>query len=115
MACERPRPRSSHVPRLAKILLLFGAVREIIEQSHAVGLSPNTDLSGILERAVFPINRLLAIERHREMVVLKVYPHGVPYVGSHFHIRTLLFTSPPIDRLIDGHVVFQRVRSIDVV
>src|SRR5580765_3895967 len=55
-------------------------IHEVIELRLAVGFCPHADLPRVLERLVVPIERLLAVERHREMTALKLDPEGMPLV-----------------------------------
>src|ERR1700730_6078512 len=94
---------------------LFRAVTEIIEQRHAFRFAPDAHLSRILERLVIPVDGFLAIEHHREMVALKIYPEAVPLVRRHLHIRPLLFRTAAVYCVVDGDVVLERVGTGDVV
>jgi len=49
------------------------------------------------------------------VVALDVDSQGVPLVGSPLHILALLFSSPAIDRGVNGDVVFDGIRTCNVV
>src|SRR6266581_1107776 len=94
---------------------LLRTVAEVVEHRHAVGLRPDAHLAGILERAVIPIKGLLAVKGDAEVSAGKVRPDRVPDIGRDLHIGPLLLSTSTVDRVVDRDVVFQGIRSGDVV
>src|SRR4030095_3236844 len=81
-ARSRPAHAPAHAAPSASIVTsrcrtadrLLRAIGKVVELGHAVGLRPDADLPCILERLVVPVERLLAVERDREMAALEVNP-----------------------------------------
>ena len=48
--------------------------REVIEQRYTVRFGPDADPARILECIVVPVERLFAVKRHGEVIVLKINP-----------------------------------------
>src|SRR6266852_358175 len=93
----------------------FCAVTEIVEQRHAVGFGPDSDLASVLERFVVPLDGLLAIVGDRKVIAGEVHPDGVPHIGRDLHVRALPLVTSSIDGVVDGHVVFQGVGTSNVI
>src|SRR2546427_770940 len=87
------------------------AVSEVVEQRHAVGLSPDANHSGVGEGLVVPLDGLLPVERHGEMIAAEVHAQGVPLAGGDLHARSFLFCALAFDRVVDGHVVYHTVKG----
>src|SRR5262245_61681590 len=87
---------------------LLRPIRKVIELRHAVRFRPDADFPRILERLVVPLERLLSVERHREMIALEVHPQGMPLVRRDLQVGALLLGPPAVDRVVDGDIVLER-------
>src|SRR4029450_8464704 len=114
-AVAPPTIASAAAPAQTIAARLLRSIHKIIERRDAVRLRPDAHLSRILERVVVPVERFLAVERHREMGALKIHTQRMPLVGRHLQARPLLLGPAAVDRVVDGDVVLERVRSRDVV
>src|SRR5215208_8338461 len=112
----RPSARASvNTVSFAPQRWLLGAVDEVVEQGHTVSLGPHPDLARVLERFVTPVQRALAVQHHGEVIPLKIDAQGVPLISSDSHPRSLRFGTPPVDRVVDRHVVLERIGARDVI
>src|SRR5882762_1563637 len=57
------------------------AVVDFVEQRHAVGLGPQSHLSGVAEGGVFDLEQLLAVVKHPEAVAFEIDTEGKPLIG----------------------------------
>src|SRR2546429_3353397 len=80
-AAERLRkntPTSSQSRRLFHL-----TVNDFVEQRHAVGLGPQSDLSGVAEGRIFDLEELLAVVEHdvvleqRSMATVRMIRHSI--------------------------------------
>src|SRR5215471_4561820 len=94
---------------------LFGTVSEVVKQRHAVGFSPDTDLSGILNLGVIPFEGLLAVVGDGEVAALEIHAQCMPLVGRNLHICALTLHAAPVDCVVNRDVVFKRVGARNVV
>src|SRR5260221_8672889 len=78
-------------------LRLRAAVTEIIKQGHAIGLCPDPDFAGILERVVIPFQSLFSVAGYGEMIAAKVHPQRVPLAGPDRHLRAFLLGAFALD------------------
>src|SRR6266480_7700985 len=86
---------------------LLDAVNEIVEQGDAVGLGPNTDLAGVLESVVLPLQGFLAVKDDGKIVAVKIHAECVPLIGGDFYVGAFLLGALALDGVIDGNVVFE--------
>src|SRR6266487_7145583 len=107
----KPEPIHKASRRTVALLIAWSltAVAEIIKQLHAIGFGPDANHSSFGKGFVVPLDGFLPIERHGEMIAAEVHPQGVPLVGGDLHVRSFLLCPLAFDRVINGHVVFERV------
>ena len=96
-------------------IVLFTAIGKVIKQRDAVGLGPDSNLSGVFKRLVIPFQRFLAIKRYREVSGLKIDSKRMPLVRSNLYPRPLSLGAAPVNRIVDGDVVFQGIGAGDIV
>src|SRR5439155_14538058 len=113
------KPKHIHKASRRTVALLIAwslaAVAEIIEQRHAVSFRPYADHARFGESLVAPLNGFLPVQRHDEMIISEIHSQGVPLAGYDFHVSAHLLRPLAFDRVVDGHVVFQRVGACDVI
>src|SRR5258708_1709281 len=107
--------RSKSEQKISFFIGLRTVVGEIVEQGDTVGLGPKANFTGVLEDVVVPFERLLSIESNREVIVVEIDSQRMPFLGTDFHVRSLLFCPPAVDRVINRHAVFKRVGACDVI
>src|SRR5262249_35619260 len=69
----------------------------------------------LLERLIVPLERLLAVERHRKVISLKIDAERMPLVRRDFRVRSFLFSAAAVYRVVNRDVVFESIRARDVV
>src|SRR5882672_6964993 len=97
--------------------LLRFSVGDLIEQHHAVGLSPQPDLAGIGEGGIFDLEQLFAIEGHAEARAAEVDAQAVPGVGRNLDVDSVASlaadnverASHAVDGLVENDVVLEGV------
>src|SRR6266567_5244234 len=102
---------------------LFAAVREIVEQRHAVGFRPDADFARFSERRVLHIEQMFAIEAKLEFVAREFDTQRVPLAGRDrlLHAVTALAshdierTALAVHSLVKDHIALERIRPCDVV
>src|SRR6185503_21169656 len=80
---------------------LLRAIGEVVERRHAVRLRPETDLAGVREGLIVPLERRLAVEGDGEVAAPKLDPQRVPQVRRHVRGGALLLGPPAVNRVVD--------------
>src|SRR5207253_10755903 len=96
-------------------LALLRRGRQIVKLDDRVRLGPDAELSGVLERAVMVVDHLGAVEEDLDVVADHLHRQFVPRTRRNLPIPAGEAVSFPFDDMVQVDVVFERVRSRDVV
>src|SRR5262245_44753363 len=88
---------------------------QVVELDHGVGLRPQAHASRVLERLVFRVQDLVAVEPDREVIASRLHLEDVPGVGRHLDVVVLEGPAPAVDGGVDREVVLVGVAPRDVV
>src|SRR5216684_1423400 len=73
--------RTASRAQTGQLIYFVSLVVDFVEQRHAVGLGPQSHLSGVAEGGVFDLEQLLAVVKHFEAVASEIDAEGKPLVG----------------------------------
>src|SRR5882757_2107102 len=115
--------RSPPKSYFSSIRLLRFSVGNLIEQHHAVGLSPQPDLAGIGEGGIFDLEQLVAVEGHAEARAAEVNAQALPRVGRNLDVGAVPSlaadnverASDAVDGLVENDVVLKGIGPRHVV
>src|SRR6266581_4063587 len=91
------------------------AVAEVVEQRHAVRLGPDAHRARAGDMAVVHLDIGLAVEHHADLFSGELHPQRVPDVPGHRRVDVLDRVAPSVLRVVEGHVVLERVGARDVI
>src|SRR6266853_6950727 len=91
------------------------AVADIVEQRHAVRLGPYTDRTRARDVVVVRLDVLLAVQTDAHLLAREVHAQRMPRVARYRRIDVLDRVAPSIHRVIERHIVLERVGASDVV
>src|SRR5258708_6503495 len=91
------------------------AVTEIVEQRHAVRLGPHTDRARSGNVIVLRLDVLLAIQTHAHLPPGEIHAERMPGVAGNGRIDVLDRVAPAVARVVERHVVLERIGARDVV
>src|SRR5882757_1238171 len=100
---------------VATLLLFQGLDVDPVEPRHAVGLGPQRDFAGTVERAVGMAEQRLSVERDREAISLGAKGQRVPDAACDLGVGSRKFLAAAADNAKEMDVVLKRVRARDVV
>src|SRR6267154_4790649 len=89
-------------------------VTEIVEQRHAVRLGPHTDCARSDNVVVVRLDVLLAVQAHAHLRPGEIHAQRMPRVARYRRIDVLDGVAPSVRRVIQRHVVLERVGARDV-
>src|SRR5437762_400000 len=95
--------------------LLTPADPEVVEVALRVGLAPEADLPGLLERVVVHVQVLLAVEVALDVVAGHGHAELVPGAGPRAYVRSPGLDAAAVEHVVDAEVVLQVVLARDVV
>src|SRR5882762_9379815 len=91
------------------------AVAEIVEQRHAVRLGPYADRTRACDVVVVRLDVLPAVQAHAHLLPGEVHAQRMPRVARYRRIDVLDRVAPAVDRVVERHIVLERVGARDVV
>src|SRR4029434_1955460 len=91
------------------------AVAELVEQRYAVRLGPDADRAGAGDMIVFHLDVRLAVEWHAELLAGELHSQRMPGVARNRRIDVLERSATAVLRIVQRHVVLQRVGARNVV
>src|SRR5262249_46602027 len=103
--------------------LFRSTVVDLVEQRHAIGLGPQSDLAGISEGRVLDLEHLLAVVEYPEAIAAEVDAEAMPLVGGDRSVNPVAALASDdveraagtVDGLVEDDVVFERVGADHVV